>query len=178
MEIQRVWLSGADTSEDLGPSRRQWLRSRRRERSAATIAVVVFGALAVGSAFAPTLERMLDVVFGGALGLLVVGWLTVQVIEEIKLRRCYDTPAQRAEALRKGAEAWRARQTAATLQAAPQATSTRQRQSHRVSGSTGLPATAGSDEERPPAGGNRAHRIAPRGYRSSSIGRPRRLPRC
>lgn len=178
MEIQRVWLSGADTSEDLGPSRPQRLGSRRRERSAATAAAVVFGALAAGSAFAPTLERMLDVVLGGALGLLVVGWLTYQVIEEIKLRRCYDTPAQRAEALRKGAEAWRERQAAATHQAVSQATTTHQRQSHRASGSTGLPATAGPDEERPPTAANRAHRTAPRGYRNSSTGKPRRLPRC
>jgi hypothetical protein len=47
-----------------------------------------------------------------------VGWVIRQVVEEIELRRCYDTPAQRAAAERKGAEAQRDRRAAAALREA------------------------------------------------------------
>lgn len=75
---------------------------------------LTLGAVAVLSVLVPAVERLLNLAFAAVfvigLGLLVVGWLIVQIVAEIDLWLCYDTPKQRAEALRQGELAWRARQ--------------------------------------------------------------------
>jgi hypothetical protein len=139
--------------------------------SAWTIAVwlgaVVFGAIASLAILMPPgrLLGALAIDVGVPLVLLIIGWLAIQVIGEIQLRRLYDTPAQRAEALRKGAEAWRARQADAVHQAA--AARLESDILHRVSGSTRARhgAANGPDDDALPAGeGKRVDRPAPRRY--------------
>ncbi|MDT7662696.1 MAG: hypothetical protein QOD04_2252, partial [Pseudonocardiales bacterium] len=115
MGTVRTWLVGADTSENPRSASRYWKYNHRLQAGLLALAV---GALALLSVFVPRVEGVLNVTLGVGLGLLVVGWVTKQVLEEIQLRRCYDTPAQRAEAERKGAEARRERRAAAALREA------------------------------------------------------------
>jgi len=185
MGILPLWLYGAETSENLSPSWSHWRHVRRTQRGQATAIAAVFGALAVASVFVAVLERIFSIAFailGLGLVLLVVGWLIFQVIAEIKLRRCYDTPAQRAVALGKGTEALRARQVIAAREAAASALQEVARWQSQLLPVSG-PATAsvsavGPDDPPPAGGGNRAHRTPLRGHRTGSRGGPRRVPRC
>jgi hypothetical protein len=180
MGIVRTWLVGADTSENPRSAGRYWKYNHRTQRAQAGFVALVVGALALVSVFVPRAERVLNVTLvavGVGLGLLVVGWVIRQVIEEIELRRCYDTPAQRAEAERKGAEAQRERRAAAALREAEanlqdeiahrRGVEAQQAESHAaarpplqgVSGATDLPTEPTTDaptgtlvEATPPAG--------------------------
>lgn len=102
-----VWLRRADDES----SRAAW-----REKLSCLGIGLALGLVVVVSVLVPPVERLLNIVFIGVvgigLGLLAVGWLVVQLIAEIELRRWYDTPEQREEALRQGELAWRARQAA------------------------------------------------------------------
>jgi hypothetical protein len=184
MRMVPVRLNGVETSENPNPSWSHWRYVRRTQRNQATAVAAVFGALALASSLVAVLERMFNIAFamlGLGLGLLVVGWLIFQVIAEIKLRRCYDTRVQRAVALRKGAEALRARQVIAAREAAAalQEADRRQAQLLSVIGPASVTAPAVGPGALPPAGGgNPAHRTTLRGHRTGSRGGPRRLPRC
>jgi hypothetical protein len=184
MGILRVRLYGAETSENLSQSWPNWLYVHRTQRRQARALVTVFGSLAVASVFVGVLERTFNIAFallGIGLGLFAVGWLVYQVIAEIGLRRSYDTPAQRAEALRQRAQAWRERQAIAAQEAAaaPRETASRQLLLQPVSGPASASPSAGGPGAPPSAGSrSRAHRTIVRGYRNGSGGAPRRLPRC
>jgi hypothetical protein len=184
MGILRVWLYGAETSENLSQSWPNWLYVHRTQRRQAHAVATVFGSLAVASVFVAVLERIFNIAFallGIGLGLWGVGWLVFQAIAEIGLRRSYDTPAQRAEALRQGAQAVRERQAAAAREAAAvlRETASRQLLLQPVSGPASAPPSADGPGAPPSAGGgSRAHRTIVRGYRNGSGGAPRRLPRC
>lgn len=188
------------------PAIGQSILENRLQRAQAGLVALAVGALALVSVFVPRMERVLNVTLGVGLGLLVVGWVIKQVLEEIQLRRCYDTPAQRAEAERKGAEARRERRAAAALAEATvqdevvhgQGVEAQQAESHAaapeplqgVSAAADVPAepTTGAptetlvkapppDGEVPARGLDRAHRVG-RGnaYRLGRRSRPRRLP--